>query len=152
MNIPTNRKSLPFTGYIKITGHGSSESGEPFVRLEINGRRILVRVNNLLGDRNFEFARLQKIGVHLLDHAAQKRLIARIERARRESETFNVATTLGWHGEVFVFPDGVVPKGWSDVEIYLEDDHADIYRRFRRRGTPAGTLQLFALFVGNSRL
>jgi putative DNA primase/helicase len=45
-----------------------------------------------------------------------------------------------------------VPKGWSDVEIYLEDDHADIYRRFRGRGTRAGTLQLFALFVGNSRL
>ena len=152
MNIPTNRKSLPFTGYIKITGHGSSESGEPFVRLEINGRRILVRVNNLLGDRNFEFARLQKIGAKLLDSSAQRRLIARIERARRESETFNVATTLGWHGEVFVFPDGVVPKGWSDVEIYLEDDHADIYRRFRVRGTRAGTLQLFALFAGNSRL
>jgi hypothetical protein len=152
MTIPTNRKSPPFTGYIKITGHGSSESREPFVRLEIKGRWILVRVNNLLTDRNFEFARLQKIGAHLLDHAAQKRLIARIERARREPATFNVATTLGWQGDAFVFPDGVVPKGWSEVEIYLEDDHADIYRRFRRRGTPAGALQLFELFAGNSRL
>jgi hypothetical protein len=145
MTIETRRK-------IQITGHGSSESGEPFVGLEIKGRRILVRVNNLLGNRNVEFARLQKIGANLLNPTAQKELIARIERARREPEAFNVATTLGWHGEAFVFPDGVVPKGMSDVEIHLEDDHADIYRRFRVRGTRAGTLQLFALFAGNSRL
>jgi uncharacterized protein (DUF927 family) len=53
---------------------------------------------------------------------------------------------------VFVFPDGVVPKGWSDVEIYLEDEAADTYRRFLCHGTRAGTMQLFALFAGNSRL
>ena len=87
-----------------------------------------------------------------MDPRAQKELIARIETTRRERESFSVATTLGWHGEAFVFPDGVVPKGWSDVEIYLEDDHADIYRRFLCHGTRAGTMELFALFVGNSRL
>ena len=53
---------------------------------------------------------------------------------------------------MFVFPDGIVPKGWSDVEIYLEDDHSDLYRRLRHRGTRAGTMRLFALFAGNSRL
>jgi hypothetical protein len=152
MNILSSRKRHPLTDYIQITGHGSSESGEPFVRLEIKGKRILVRVNNLLGDRNLEFARLQKIGAKLLDPRAQKELIARIEAARRAPESFSVATTLGWHGKAFVFPDGVVPKGWSDVEIYLDDEHADIYRRFRSRGTHAGTMELFALFVGNSRL
>jgi hypothetical protein len=128
MTIPTNRKRHPHTDYIHITGHGSSESGEPFVRMEIKGKSILVRVNNLLGARNVEFARLQKIGANLLDPGAQKELIARIEAARRAPESFSVATTLGWHGKAFVFPDGVVPKGWSDVEIYLDDDHADIYR------------------------
>ena len=61
MTIKTNRKSYPLTGYIQIPGHGPSESGEPFVRMEIKGKRILVRVNNLLGDRNVEFARLQKM-------------------------------------------------------------------------------------------
>ena len=141
-----------FTGNIKMRGHGATKSGEPFVRLEIEGKRVLARVNNLLGDRNFEFARLQRIGANLLDPRAQKELIARIETTRRERESFSVATTLGWHGEAFVFPDGVVPKGWSDVEIYLEDDHADIYRRFLCQGTRAGTMELFALFVGNSRL
>jgi hypothetical protein len=140
------------TGYIQITGHGASESGEPFVRLEIKGKRILVRVNNLLGDPNFEFARLQNHGARLLDRNARKELIARIGIALREPMSFDVATTLGWHGEAFVFPDGVVPAGWSDVEIYLEDDHADVYRRFRGCGTRAGTLELFALFAGNSRL
>jgi hypothetical protein len=63
-----------------------------------------------------------------------------------------VATKLGWHEDAFVFPDGIVPKGWSDVEIYLDDDDADIYRRLRHRGTRAGTMRLFALFAGNSRL
>lgn len=152
MTIKTSRKSPLLTGNIKICGHGPSESGEPFVRMEVKGKRILVRVNNLLGDRNVEFARLQKIGANLLNSGAQKELIARIEAARRAPKSFSVATTLGWHGLAFVFPDGVVPKGWSDVEIYLDDDHADIYRRFRSRGTRAGTTQLFALFVGNSRL
>jgi hypothetical protein len=152
MTIPSNRKSHPLIGYIKITGHGSSESGEPFVRMEVKAKSTLVRVNNLLGDRNFEFARLQRIGANLLDPRAQKELIARIEAARRESESFNVATALGWYGEVFIFPDGVVPAGWSDVEIYLEDEAADTHRRFLCRGTRAGTMKLFALFVGNSRL
>jgi hypothetical protein len=152
MTIKKSRTAPLLTGNIKITGHGASESGEPFVRMEIKGKRVLVRVNNLLGDRNFEFVRLQRIGANLLDPRAQKELIARIETTRRERESFSVATTLGWHGEAFVFPDGVVPKGWSDVEIYLEDDHADIYRRFLCHGTRAGTMQLFALFVGNSRL
>jgi hypothetical protein len=152
MTIKTKNKSYPLSGYVQITGHGSSESGEPFVRLEIKGKRILVRVNNLLGERNVEFARLQNHGARLLDRNAQNRLIERIEKARREPKSFNVATTLGWHGEVFVFPDGVVPQGWSDVEIYLDDKHADIYRRFRCSGTREGTLELFALFAGNSRL
>ena len=152
MTIKKNGTSPLFTGNIKMRGHGATKSGEPFVRLEIEGKRVLARVNNLLGDRNFEFARLQRIGANLLDPRAQKELIARIETTRRERESFSVATTLGWHGEAFVFPDGVVPKGWSDVEIYLEDDHADIYRRFLCQGTRAGTMELFALFVGNSRL
>ena len=49
-------KSSP-TGNIKIRGHGASESGEPFVRLEINKKRVLVRVNNLLLSPNVVFAR-----------------------------------------------------------------------------------------------
>ena len=39
MAIPTHRKSYPLTDYIKITRQGASESGEPFVRLEINVER-----------------------------------------------------------------------------------------------------------------
>jgi putative DNA primase/helicase len=154
MTIKTSRKSPLLTVNIKITGHGASESGEPFVRLEIKGGRVLVRVNNLLGigSRNIEFARLQNHGALLLDSAARQELTRRIEVARREPASFNVATKPGCHGEVFVFPDAIVPAGWSDIEIYLEDDGADLYRRFRCRGTRAGTMQLFALFAGNSRL
>jgi hypothetical protein len=152
MTIKSSRTRPLLTGNIKITGHGASEAGEPFVRLEIKGQRVLVRVNNLLGEKNVEFARLQNRGARLLDPKAQSELIARIEAALRQPVSFTVATTLGWHGEAFVFPDGVVPQGWSDVEIYLEDEGADIYRRFRCCGTRAGAMQLFALFAGNSRL
>jgi hypothetical protein len=152
MTIKSSRTSPLLTGNIKISGHGATESGEPFVRLDVGGKRVLVRVNNLLLSPNVEFARLQNHGARLLDSAARQELTRRIEVARREPASFNVATTLGWHGEAFVFPDGVVPAGWSDVEIYLEDDGADLYRRFRCCGTRAGTMQLFALFAGNSRL
>jgi hypothetical protein len=116
-----------FTGNIKISGHAATESGEPFVRLEVGGKRVLVRVNNLLLSPNFEFARLQNHGARLLDSAAQRELTRRIETALRQPAAFTVATTPGWHGEAFVFPDGVVPKRWSDVDIYLEDDGADLY-------------------------
>ena len=54
MNIKTT-----LTKDIIIFGHGTSESGEPFVRLEIKGKRVLVRVNNLLLSPKVEFARLQ---------------------------------------------------------------------------------------------
>ena len=156
MNIKTSRKKTAPSPApakdIKVIGHGASESGEPFVRVETKGKRVLVRVNNLLGNRNVEFARLQNHGARLLDPAAQQELIKRIETALREPASFTVTTKLGWHEGAFVFPDGIVPKGWSDVEIYLGDDHSDIYRRFRYRGTRAGTMQFFALFAGNSRL
>ncbi len=115
-----------FTGNIKISGHGPTESGEPFVRSEVGGKRVLVRVNNLLLSPNVEFACLQNHGARLLDSAARRELTRRIETALRQPAAFTVATTLGWHGEAFVFPDGVVPKRWSDVEIYLEDDGADL--------------------------
>jgi hypothetical protein len=152
MTIKTSRKSPLLTGNIKISGHGPSESGEPFVRLDVGGKRVLVRVNNLLLSPNVEFARLQNHGARLLDRNARDELTRRIEAARREPASFNVATRPGWHQGAFVFPDAIVPKGWSDVEIYLEDDGADLYRRFRCCGTHAGTMQLFALFAGNSRL
>jgi hypothetical protein len=157
MTVETSRKSPLLTGNIKIAGHGATESGEPFVRLDVAGKRVagervLVRVNNLLLSPNVEFARLQNHGALLLDSAARQELKKRIEAALRQPVSFDVVTTLGWRGEVFVFPDGVVPKGWSDVEIYLEDENADIYRRIRCHGTRAGTMQLFALFTGNSRL
>ena len=100
------------TGNIKITGHGASENGEPFVRLELKGKRLLVRVNNLLLSPNVEFARLQNHGALLLDSAARGELTRKIEAARHQPESFNVATRPGWHQGAFVFPDGVVPEGW----------------------------------------
>jgi hypothetical protein len=151
MTIESSRKRPLFTGNIIISGHGASESGEPFVRLEIKGKRVLVRVNNLLLSPNVEFARLQNHGARLLDSAARQELTRRIESALRQPAAFTVATTLGWHEGAFIFPDAIVPAGWSDVEIFLEDEGADRYR-FRCRGTRAGTMQLFALFAGNSRL
>ena len=108
------------TKEIIVRGHGTSESGEPFVRLEIEGKRVLVRVNHLLVNRNAEFARLQNHGARLLQKAAQEALTTGIDAELRKPASFTVATTLGWHGEVFVFPDTIVPKGWSDVEIYLD--------------------------------
>jgi putative DNA primase/helicase len=152
MTIKSSHKSPSLIGNIKISGHGASESGEPFVRLEINKKRVLVRVNNLLLKPNVEFARLQTHGARLLDSEARGELRRSIETAQRQTASFTVATKVGWHEGAFVFPDGIVPKGWSDVEIYLEDDDADIYRRLRCCGTRAGTMLLFALFAGNSRL
>jgi hypothetical protein len=83
------------TGNIKICEHGATESGEPFVRLEIEGKRVLVRVNNLLLSPNVEFARLQNHGARLLDSAARGELTRRIETALRQPVSFDVVTTLG---------------------------------------------------------
>jgi hypothetical protein len=94
MAIETERKSHPLTNSIQFTGHSSNESGEPFLRLEIKGKRILVRVNSLLGDRS----------APLLNPTAQKELIARIERWERYLRPVAYMTSTGrqllrLHGE-----------------------------------------------------
>ena len=110
MTIKNNGTSPLFTGNIKMRGHGASESGEPFVRLEIKGKRVLVRVNNLLGDGNFEFARLQSIGANLLDPRAQKELIARIETTRVNESPSASRPLLGGMGKRSSSPMGSCPR------------------------------------------
>jgi hypothetical protein len=44
MTIKSSRTSPLLTGNIKISEHGATESGEPFVRLDVGGKRVLVRV------------------------------------------------------------------------------------------------------------
>jgi uncharacterized protein (DUF927 family) len=140
--------------HVKITGHGAAEDGEPFVEVSIDESPILIKVNNLLDtrSRNTEFARLQNRGAVLLKKTRRDDLINDIVLELSKKPSFSVATNTGWYDGLFVFPDAVVPRNWSYIETYFEDDNADVYSRYLCAGDRAGAHKLFKLFRGNSRL
>ena len=54
---------------------------------------------------------------------------------------------------VVVFPDGAVPaEAATDVELYFDERHDDVHRKFHRAGTFDGWKELLDLCGGNSRL
>ena len=53
---------------------------------------------------------------------------------------------------MFVFPDRAVPPEAADVELYFDERHDDIHRKFHRAGTFEGWRELLELCGGNSRL
>ena len=142
----------PIAKDLHVVGHGVSGVGERFVKLVFKGQPVLVSVNNLLTNRLAEFVRLQNHGARLLRIEAQRKLVAKVDCELANRPKFSVVTTTGWHGDVFVFPDGIVPTGRSDIEIHFADEGADRYQRLTCHGTETGAKELFALFKGNTRL
>ena len=138
---------------IKILGLGRSENGEPYLKMRVKaGPSFLAPVNDFLDTSKDHFKRLQNRGANLMPLEARKELLQRVTDALGRKESFLVATRVGWHGDVFVFPKEIVPKGERAVEIYLQDEGYDVYKRFRLGGDRSGARELFALFRGNSRL
>jgi len=126
---PATSTSLKYTGHIRVLGHGRSADGARFVELDLRGAtgrsRALVRTDTLLGRQGEEFARLNRLGAHLLTAAAQRELMDRLQASRPSGAGFRVATALGWAGDEFVLPDWVVSAGPSRLRTHLGERPAD---------------------------
>ena len=57
-----------------------------------------------------------------------------------QEPTFKVATRIGLIDAAFAFPDGLVPRDTVGIEMYLDERHADVYRKFGIAGNGAGWL------------
>ena len=130
---------------MEVIGAGRSKAGSRFVRVRVNGEKLLISANDLLGNMIPVYARLQNNGASLIDPKDQKDLHTRIKAAMQEEDTFPVATRIGWFREedeqgkkrpwVFVFPDGAIPEKLSPVEVHLDEPDNEAYQRLQTRGT-----------------
>ena len=141
----------PIAKDLHVVGHGVSGVGERFVKLVFKGQPVLVSVNNLLTNRLAEFVRLQNHGARLLRIEAQRKLVAKVDCELANRPKFSVVTTTGWHGDVFVFPDGIVPTGRSTSKfVFADREHQSLSAPDVSRDR-TGAKELFALFKGNTR-
>ena len=137
----TEKPSSP-KGYVKAIGAGSAKAGGRFVRVRVNGEKLLIPANDLLGSMTPVFARLQNHGASLIETKDQKDLHARIKAALQKEDAFPVATRTGWFWQedaqgkklppVFVLPHRVIPEKWSPVEVHLDEPDNDCYQRIHK--------------------
>jgi hypothetical protein len=92
-------KASPPKGYVEVIGTGTARTGGRFVRVRINGKKLLIHTNDLLGGMIPVYARLQNLGASLIEPKDQKDLHKRIKSALEREDTFPVATRIGWFRE-----------------------------------------------------
>ena len=163
---PTPTKTAPTlkpapsrpAGYVEVVGAGSALTGARFVKTTVNGKKLIIPANDLLGSTTAVHGRLQNLGAVLVDVKDQKELEARIKAELQKPDTFSVATRLGWfrpkdaHGKllppVFVMPTCTIPDNPS-IEIYLDEPDNDSYQRLQTKGTLEQATQWLKLADGN---
>jgi hypothetical protein len=156
---PAPTASATPRGYVKVLGTGHASNGARFIRVKVNGKRILIPTNDLLGSMIPVYARLQNHGAALADPAVQKDLWGRILAALEKEDTFPVATRLGWFQEtdaqggkgrwIFVLPTGVLPQKKTPAEIHLDEPDNDAYQRLQTKGEIKDAMQWLKLAEGN---
>jgi hypothetical protein len=146
-------------GYVEVIGAGSSPSEARFVRVKVNGKKLLIPANDLIGTMVPVYQRLQNNGASLVDTKDQRDLHTRIKRALQKEDTFPVATRLGWFREedaqgkkgphVFILPRGAIPENLSPVEVLLDEPDNDCYQRLQTKGTLEGAMEWLMLCKSN---
>jgi hypothetical protein len=137
------------TSNIRLVRYGESETGEPFVKLRINGKiEVIIPLRDLGGGRAAGFEVLNRSGAHLISRAAQTELVNRIQSHRPEKQLLRVATKLGWHGREFIHPTMRAER----TEVYLGDLPDALVQKYRVSGRFEGWSEIPRLARGNSRL
>jgi hypothetical protein len=141
-------KDIEFLG----VGVGIDADQARYVVLQARKQGVIMRVGSLSVNAAAEFARLERAGVPLISSAAQTEFVNRAQQEANKTPTYQIVTTVGWHGSTFYFPDEAVPQPEAKVAFYPDQELAAIHRRFVCAGTRRGTAELLSLFRGNSRL
>jgi hypothetical protein len=138
---------------IMFEGVGADESGtRRFLKVRSGKKASLLSVSKLASGSNEEFNRLEAIGAPLIRRGARTSFLAQAHVEANRAPTFGVATKIGLHDNVFVLPYGAFPRRLSDVELYLDERHEDVHRKFQCAGTDEGFDKFFKLSAGNTRL
>ena len=150
--LPTDAKH--YTDAIEFLGVGTDEDEKlRFLKVAVGDKSALLSAKQLVVHPKSELARLEELGVPLILPKAQNEFIRRAHDEALKPPTLRVATKVGLHGDVFVFPDRAVPpEAAADVELYFDERYDDVHRKFHRAGTFEGWKELLGLCKGNSRL
>jgi hypothetical protein len=146
---------------IKFLAVGVSEKGGKFLLVARGDRYVVLSVRGLRRDPQAEFDRLEALDVEFLVPKARNDFLRQAQEATKMAPTFEVATQIGWHDDLFILPDRVyppqppiqgMPKGLSRILVHLDAKDDDVHSRFRCHGSPRKSQELFRLCRGNSRL
>ncbi len=149
--VPTDANR--YTDAIEFLGVGTDEDEKlRFLKVAVGDNSALLSVRQLVVHPKSELARLEVLGFPLILPAAQTEFIRRAHAEAVKPPTLRVATKVGLHDDVFVFPDRVVPPETTDVELYFDERHDDVHRKFHRAGSFEGWQEVLDLCRGNSRL
>ncbi len=147
-----SEKTWTHTSRIEIRGIGVSE-GERFLEVAVGPKTALLNVDNIAAPNSAELKLLTRLGEPLIKAEAKREFIGRAHDAARAEPTFKVAKMTGYccDGE-FVFPEGLAPKGETNIRRYFDWRYTPYHRRLRREGSVKGWLELVELCRGKSRL
>jgi hypothetical protein len=150
----SEQRKTKHTRHIKLRGYGSSETGARFVQLEFptehGCRRELLRIDNLSGFQKEQVGRLNRLGAHLINHAAQTELLNRIQARCPSKERFKVATRVGYTAGEFALPDEVISAGRPQLKVCLQIEPR-YTNKYVTSGTLVGAQKLLKLARGNTR-
>ena len=143
---------VALTRAISVVAKGRGD-GQEFFRLKISGageqpRQAILSIDAYLTD---PLGTIRALQLPLVSGVAQREFQARVQSALRRAVTFRVVTRPGWHGRLFVFPNGDV-IGDQSFEVCLPSVANRYGRKFRERGTLEGWQKLPVLARGNTRL
>jgi Domain of unknown function (DUF927) len=153
-------KTHPSNHKIEFLAVGVSETRGKFL-LVAKGENAILSVRNLTRQPTEELERLEALNVDFIVPKARNDFLAEAQEAASMTPTFEVATQIGWSGDVFVTPSGVYPKqaplmgmpnGWAKIQVHLDAKDEDVHSRFRCHGSPLKSQEIFRLCKGNSRL
>jgi len=150
-SMDTNKEVLRHTTRIKILGIGANKNNDPYLKVSADNNIAILNVDAL--DQGREWRTLARVGAPLLTAAAKNEFRARAQEAVNNAAgkmSFQVATQIGFHGDAFVLPDGIMPRT-ANVELCLDSQFADYHRKFHCAGSLEGWQEIADLCRGNSR-
>jgi hypothetical protein len=150
---PSERSpAAKYTNKIEFFGVGANESGDRFIKRRIGQSAALISVAAILENANEEYVRLQRDGVALLQPAARREFIQRVEEESSKEPMFRVAMRPGLLDDKFHFPSDVVSLKGGDAAFYPDSRHSDSYDKFHSAGSREGWDELCGMARGNTRL
>ncbi|MFO1098727.1 MAG: DUF927 domain-containing protein [Xanthobacteraceae bacterium] len=93
---------------IKVVGY-VDQHGAKWLRVGLNGKWAFATRSELVGNRSEFFKRLEKQDVAILISKLQNLVVSKAQTSNF-MKNGHVVDRLGWHGNIYIRPDSVLPK------------------------------------------